>query len=225
MKKITTLLLALGLVFGAGAAHAGKAKPLQVWEDAAGDAGNADSGVPGVDQAGFDLAAGTINKVGKNLEFTVTHHAMPASGSAPEAFRFLWNIMVDGDPYRFTVKSVDVGKPDVVGGGTGTERVGRVDTAGHFRLEGECITDSSLPVGMINCPVVGYLDGTWDAANKSFTIVLPMKTVKAKTGSVISFGGSANICGICWVTHYAERSLNTTIIDSAGQLVSYKVPK
>ena len=224
MKKITTLLLALGLVFGAGAAHAGKAKPVQVWEDAAGDAGNQDSGVPGVDQAGFDLATGSINKVGSNLEFTVTHHAMPPTGTAPEAFRFLWNIMVDGEAYRFTVKSADIGKPDVAGG-SGQERVGRVDAQGHFRLEGECVTDSTLPVGFINCPPVAYLDGSWDPANKSFTIVLPLKTVKAKTGSVISFGGSANICGICWVTHYAERSLNTTIIDSAGQLVSYKVPK
>lgn len=57
----------------------------------------------------------------------------------------------------------------------------------------------------------------------SFTAVIPMKDMKAKKGSVITGGGS-NICIICWVSHYAERSLSpTTVIDEAVQTISYKV--
>jgi hypothetical protein len=59
----------------------------------------------------------------------------------------------------------------------------------------------------------------------SFTAIIPMKDMKAKPGSVIS-GGGDNICIICWVSHYAERSLSpTTLIDTAAQTVSYKIPR
>lgn len=222
MKKIISSVLALA-AFTASALPAGAAKPMTVFEDTAGDA-NLGQGLPQSLPGGWDLAGGTIVKKGANLEFTVTHHDMPPAGSVPEATRFLWNFSVDGkNPYRLTVKSADIGKPDVVGGQT-TERVGRVDVNGHFRLEGECVTDATLPVQTVNCPVLGYLEGTWDPASMSFTVIVPLKTIKAKTGSLI-LQGPENICTICWVSHYAERSLNNTIIDGAVQTIAYKVPK
>jgi len=222
MKRIVSTLLALA-AFTAFALPAGAAKPVTVWEDPAGDA-DVGQGLGQSIPAGWDIASGSIVKKGKNLEFTVAHHDMPPMGSMPEATRFLWNFSVNGkSPFRITVKSADIGKPDVLGGQT-TERVGRVDVNGHFRLEGECVTDSSLPLQTVNCPVVGYLEGVWDPAAMSFTVLVPLKTIKAKTGSLITQGPD-NICTICWVSHYAERSLNTTIIDSTVQTISYKVPK
>lgn len=222
MKKILAALmitaLSLGLIGGANAA-----KPVKLWEDASGDA-DVGQGLGASIPGGWDLAEASIVKKGANLEFTVTHHDMPPTGSGPEFTRFIWNFTVDAEPYRFTVKSVDIGKPDVAGGQT-TERVGRVDVNGHFRLEGECMRDATLPVQFVNCPPLEYLEGTWDAAAKSFTIVLPLESVKAKTGSLIG-PGPDEICTICWVSHYAERSLSpTTVIDSAAQAVTYKVPK
>lgn len=220
MKKLS-LTLAAVLLFGViGAAQA---KPVTLWEDATGDAtmGQAPQSIP----AGWDLTSGAIEKKGKDLLFTVTHADMPPIGSAPEVSRFIWNFSVDGEPYRFTVKSVDIGKPDLLAGQT-TERVGRADVAGHFRLEGEC-TPEPTPAGpeAINCPPLAYLEGSFDAATMSFTVTLPLATVKAKPGSKIGPGGD-QICIICWVTHTAERSLSpNTIIDSAAQLVTYKVPK
>jgi hypothetical protein len=223
MKKAISFIALAGLLLAlTGGANA--AAPTTVWEDAAGDADNG-QGVGASIPAGFDLAAGSIVRNGKNLEFTVTHHDMPPSGSFPEAFRFLWAFSVNGkDNFRLTVKSVDIGKPDVPAGQT-DERVGRADVTGHFRLEGECVEDSTLPVGMINCPPLAYLEGTWDAASASFTVVVPMKDIKAKKGSLIGIGGGASgsICGICWVTHYAERSLNSSVIDSASMTESYKI--
>ncbi len=225
MRKLMTLLLVGALVCALPAIAQGKKKaagPVLLWEDAAGDADvgqGSGTSIP----AGLDLAKAEVVRKGANLEFTVTHHDMPPVGSLPEAARFIWNFTVDGANYRFTVKSVDIGKPDVLAGQT-DERVGRADVQGHFRLEGECVTDSTLPVGMINCPPLEYLTGSFDAAAKTFTVVLPLASVKAKPGSVIG-PGIANICAICWVTHYAERSLNSTLIDQASQVTTYKVPK
>ena len=221
MKKLISLALAGGLVLGV-MASAQAAAPTKVWEDAAGDADAAQGlgqSIPG----GFDLTSGSIIRKGANIEFSVTHADMPPSGSFPEGARFLWNFNVGKTPFRITVKSADIGKPDVVGGQT-SDRVGRVDVQGHFRLEGECVTDASLPLQRVNCPPIGYYTGAFDPATASFTLAIPMKDLKAKPGSVIS-GGGENICIICWVSHAAERSLNSTIIDTAAQTKSYKIPR
>lgn len=228
MRKLMTLLLVGALVCALPAIAQGKKKaagPVTLWEDGTGDADvgqGSGSSIP----AGLDLTAGTVVKNGTDLEFTVTHADMPPIGSLPEAARFLWAFTVDGRNYRFTVKSVDIGKPDVAAGQT-DERVGRADVQGHFRLEGECVQDSTLPVGFVNCPPLEYLTGSFDPAAKTFTIVLPLASVEAKAGSVIGPGGGANvgICQICWVSHYAERSLNATLIDTASMATTYKVPK
>jgi hypothetical protein len=225
MRKVLGLLLAGGMLVGAvAAAHA--ATPVKVFTDAAGDAGNQDSGVPGFDQVGFDLVGGSIVKNGANLDFTVTEAAMPPNGALPEGFRFLWDFGVNGTEYRVTVKSADIGKPNPVNQ-EDTDRVGKVDPTGFYRLEGKCSSDATLPVTMINCHTLGYLTGKFDAASKSFTFSVPMAAVGAKTGSLITAGAGdgAQICSICWVTHAGERSLNTSIIDSAAQSVSYKVPR
>ena len=222
MRKALALTLALGLLTGAMASAGAAPKPVTVWEDASGDAtlgGQTPQSLPG----GWDLTGATIVKSGANLEFTVTHADMPPVGSLPEASRFLWNISVNGTPYRLTVKSADIGKPDVVGGQT-SDRIGRADTAGHFRLEGECAQTPTPAITIINCPPLEYLEGSFDPAGKSFTVIVPLKSIKAKTGSVIT-QGQDQICMICWVSHLAERSHSDTIIDTAVQTVSYKVPK
>ena len=221
MKKLISLALAGGLLLGAvSAAQAGA--PAKAFEDAEGDA-DLGQGLGASIPAGFDLTSGSIVRKGANIEFTVTHADMPPSGSFPEGARFLWNFMVGKTPFRITVKSADIGKPDVVGGQT-TERVGRVDAQGHFRLEGECVTDASLPLQRVNCPVIGYFDGSFDPGAASFTAVIPMSALKAKPGATITAGGE-NICTICWVSHAGERSLNSTIIDTAAQTGSYKIPR
>jgi hypothetical protein len=226
MKKLMAVALAAGLVAGlVTAAEAGK--PKTVWEDEKGDADNAQGlgmSIPG----GFDLVSGEIARKKKNLEFTAIHADMPPFGSMPEAFRFLWSFSVGDTTYRLTVKSVDIGKPDVSQGQT-TERVGRVDLMGHFRLEGECGT-TSMGINFINCKPLEYLEGTWDPASTSFTVIVPLKSIKAKPGSLIG-PGAGDAIAICdaqvvWVSHYAERSLSpTTCIDTAVQTGTYKVPK
>lgn len=227
MRKKLSIIVAAGLFVGA-ISGAQASAPVKVFEDAVGDAGNQDSAVPGADQGGFDLLEGSIARAGKNLEFAVKHAAMPASGSLPEGFRFLWHIDVADKQLRFTVKSADIGKPDVVAQ-SGTERLGQVYLEGVFRLEECYIEQTPATVQLSQCTVLEYLDGAFDPAAQSFSFTLPLKTLKLKPGSEITpgTGGAAGTgCQICWVPHYAERSLTPyTIIDSTAMSVAYKVPK
>lgn len=233
MRKILALVLAGVLMLSVtGVAQAGKKKkkkgkaPVEMvmFTDDAGDA-DVGQGLGASIPAGVDITEGKIKAAGDNLEFTVTHADMPPSGSLPEAARFLWAFTVDGANYRLTVKSADIGKPDVLAGQT-DERVGNVDAAGHFRLEGECASEVVGALNAINCPPLAYLEGSFDPATASFTMIVPMEEIEAKSGSVIGpgAGNNATICPVCWVSHTAERSLDATIIDMAAIAETYKVP-
>jgi hypothetical protein len=229
MRKTITTLAFGGLLIGALLGNA-SAKPTAVITDVAGDAGVQSQAlaVPGADQAGFDIVGGSIEKVGANLEFTTTSAAMPPNGALPEGFRYMWHFDVGGTQYRLTIKSADIGKPDAAAN-SGTERVGRVDTAGHFRLE--TCSEQALPavLTLINCNAIEYVEGAFDPAAKSFTAIVPLKTLKAKAGSVVlpgTGGATGTGCQVCWVPHYGERSLTPhTIIDNAVMAKSFKVPK
>jgi len=229
MRKLIATIATGGLLVGALLGNAGAA-PAKVITDAVGDAGLASQAqpIPGADQAGFDIVEGSIEKVGANLEFTTTSAAMPPSGALPEGFRFLWHFDVGATQYRLTIKSVDIGDPDLIAG-SGTERVGRVDTAGHFRLE--TCGEEPLPavLTLINCNAIEYVEGAFDIENTSFTAIVPLKSLKAKKGTVIKpgTGGSTGTgCQVCWVPQYAERSLTPhTVIDGAVMTKSFKVPK
>lgn len=229
MRKLGSTLIAGALLFGlVGNAYA--AKPVTVFEDAANDAGNTAQGLalPPATLAGLDLLKGTIVKSGADLEFTVTNAAaLPQAGSAPEAFRLLWHVNSDGTEYRFTVKSLDVGKPDVIAQ-EGTDRLGQV-YQGVARLE-QC-ADQALPavLTLVNCKATEYFEATFDATAATITWKVPLASLAAKTGTLIGGGTTAaasSDCQICWVPHYAERSLTpSTIVDNATMATPYKVPK
>src|SRR3712207_5457658 len=107
MKKLIAAMLAGGMLVGAMGFSA-SAKPVGVWEDQAGDTGTNNTGpVEGFAQAGFDLVSGSIDRVGKNLEFTVTQAPLPPVGAIPETFRFLWAFNVGGTDFRITAKAAD----------------------------------------------------------------------------------------------------------------------
>ena len=225
MKKIAAILLAGGLV--AGLVGQATAAPKPAWTDEAGDADNG-QGLGQSIPAGFDLVSGSIAKNGSNVDFTVVHADMPPTGSFPEGFRFMWSFAVGTTSYRVTAKSAEIGKPNPVDQ-SGVDQIGKVYPTGFFRLEGNC---GSIPVGNVSavtCPTIAYLEGSFDPAAKSFTFSVPMKDIKAKPGTVLTTGGgdAATLCkaSACWTSHTAERSLDSTIIDSAVWSTSYKIPK
>ncbi len=226
MRKIGTLLLG-ACVLGALISPAGAAKPTKAWTDAPGDAGLNGEAIPGFDQGGFDLTEGSITKNKSNLEFTVTSAAMPPMGALPELTRFMWAFAVDGVSYRVTAKSTEVGKPNPADQ-SNMDQIGKVYPNGFFRLEGDCgATSVGGSVSLVGCKTLGYLEGKFDPASKSFTFIVPMKSVKAKTGSVLTAGAgdASTLCAAaaCWITHVAERSSDRTIIDTALWTTTYKV--
>ena len=233
MKKTFAVAVVLGLFVAsmATAGAAGKPKEVKLFEDPSGDADNAQSlgqSIPGC----FDLVTGTVKKVGKDeLEFVVTHADMPPSGSAGEGFRLIWGLTVGSTQYEMTIKSLDVGKPDVIASAmgqdpNGEERVGTV-YQGVARTE-ECGT-ISLGINWSQCTTIGYYDAVFDPAAKTVTWTIKMADFKAKAGTVIAGGAGGRAttgCQICWVPQYAERSLTPqSIIDAATQTASYKIPK
>ncbi len=228
--RIRPVLVAAALAAGLGLSTPASAGPVFVmFTDPAGDTGVNNTAVPapGPAQAGLDLVKGTVQRNKADLTFAMTMASMPSQGSLPEAARLLYHFDIDGVQWRVTVKSVDVGKPDVVAQ-SGTERVGKVDQKGHFRLE-QCASDSTLPVTLSQCKPVAYLKGTVDPAKATISWTIPLAMLKAKTGSKLTAGtsGPSDTCEICWVLHYAERSLTpSTIIDSANvSFKAYKLPK
>jgi hypothetical protein len=226
MRNKLSLALACMLLIGAlSAAHAAGAKTL--WKDGVGDVDFGGSGpTPLGEPSGFDLTGGTIQRKGTNLIFTVKHASMPPFGEIPEAFRFMWGFTVNGKPWRVTAKRVEIGKPNPMTQ-EDTDQIGKVSPDGFFRLEGACTSTVVGALDAINCSTFGYLKGTWDPAKAAFTFSLPMKMIKAKTGSKIGpgAGNEISICSICWVTHAGERSLNSTIVDGAAQTTTYKIPR
>jgi hypothetical protein len=234
MRKLLSMLLAAGLVASFGAsAHAAKKKPpapapVVVFTDAAGDAGNHTAGpLPGAAEQGFDLTEGSIFKApgATDLTFAVKHAAMPADGTSGELFRLLWHFNVGATEFRFTVKRLDVGKPDLLAQ-SGTERVGTI-YEGVARLE-SCYTDETLPLRLSQCEVLAYYDATFDSGTATATWAVPLADIEATPGTIIGggTGGASETCMICWVPHYLERSLTpVTQIDSAVMATTYKIPK
>lgn len=233
MKKLISIALISGLMVGAvGFAEAAARKPVTVFEDVAGDADFGQATGQSI-PAGLDLVSGSIAQKGKDLEFVVTHADMPPTGSAGEGFRLVWGLTVGGNQYEMTVKSLDVGKPDVIAtvmgqDPNGEERVGQV-YQGVARFE-ECGT-IVLGINWSQCTALGYYAATFDPATMTATWSIPLKDMKAKKGTTIAGGAGGRAttgCQICWISHYAERSLSSasfphTIVDAASQLVTFKV--
>lgn len=223
MRKLIATLLAGGLLIGIlGPAHA---KPMTVMTDAAGDAGNQDSGIPGVDQAGYDLVSGSVEQKGANLNFVVTHAAQLPIGTGHEVTRFMWAFSVNTTTsFRITAKMVDIGKPNPMTQDS-MDRIGKANVTGWAKLEGDCATTTTPAANAINCSKLAELPVVFDAATKTISVEVPLKLIKAKKGTVIAGGSgdAVSICMICWVTHAFERSLNYSIIDSAVQAKPFKV--
>lgn len=239
MKKVMAATVAASMLLVIPALDAGAAKkrkkappkPVTVMVDPAGDAGNYHAGaLPGAAEGGFDLTKGVIGQKGKNITFVATHSAMPDGGTPGEAFRLIWGLVVDGEVYQLSVKAVDVGKPDVVASVLtqelqGADEVGQV-YEGTVRLEQCGTVTTPAPVSFSTCEILSRHTAVFDAAKKTVSWAIPMKSLKATRGSKIAGGGvlADTSCLICWVPHYAERSLTPrTVIDSATPSKEYKV--
>ena len=230
LALVASLGLTTGLVLVAPSSEA--ASPaVTVFTDPAGDAGSvlANRPVPGSDALGADLVRGSVRRRGDALEFTAEFATMPPQGFLPEGGRLLWHLRVGSSYSRFSVKSVDIGKPDVAAG-SGTERVGHTWLAGQFRLE-TCLTQAYGPaVQLFNCKTAAELHGTVSPTARTATWQLPLRLVRAVPGTRITTGvggASDSGCPVCTVEHAAERSHTPTgELDAvSGPFQDYVIPR
>ena len=236
MRRSVFALLVLPVLAMAPLQANAAPKVVTVFTDPAGDAGLTPNGTPTtlapVNQLGLDITKGTISRKGNNLEYSVTlGTALPNFGELPEFSRLIWQFTIyHGAEYRFSVKSFDIGKPDPIQK-DGTDRVGKVYDKGEFRLE-KCGDPVAAPAVLTfsQCNPVAYLTGKVDATGKTLSWTMPLSLIKAKTGTVIMNGtGGLNDtkCNICFISHYAERSLspNTVFDDGIPSVTKYTIPK
>lgn len=194
-RKMVTLLLLGALVAGltSGSAIAAKKKktkagPMVVGTDDAGDWGaNADPTVaPLGEQLGQDLVEATIAPGEEKgiVNFIIKVTALPANGGVPEASRYNWDIIVDGDAYQLT--------------GAWTEYIRGVCNPLHT---GACpppqdpgqqpfmIRTGPCTVGS-DCFLEGIVQATFDPAEGTITVPVPLDLIGAKPGSKIAPGTS-----------------------------------
>ncbi|HEV3473627.1 MAG TPA: hypothetical protein VG408_10595 [Actinomycetota bacterium] len=231
MRKLIAAALATGLLAAIAADAGAKPSSTVVFEDPADDAGLNSQGqpIPEAKQLGVDLVSGTIETLGKNLQFTIELASTTPDGKfLPEAARLLWQLNVGGEEYRFTAKSFDIGKPDVIAGGVGQERIGQVYKDGVVRLEACTEVPAPAVLTLVQCETSLYVTPTFDPAAHTFSWEIPIAEFKgAKKGTAVAAGtsGAASTdCTICIVPHTVERSLTPhTIIDNASVTGIHKI--
>ena len=205
-RKLVALLVS-GLVAAAvlvGPSVSAAPKATVVGTDPAGDWGaNHNAGLnPFGDAMGMDLTGAEISLAdAKTINFVIKVNSLPPSGGFPEIARYTWDFNVDG---RFT---------ELDGKFTNYSRGICDPTAGScppprdpgqqpFFVRGDCAANEA---NVTTCKEIGVVQATFDAAESTITIPVPLALIKAKKGSKISpaaniFGGSISAAPAAFVT-------------------------
>ena len=219
-------LIATSVVAAAPTQAAGKkAKPMTLATDPAGDWGaNVDANLAPVgDALGQDLVKASIVKAGKNLNFIINVNSLPASGGVPEISRYTWDFTVNGAPTQLSGAFTEY----VRGTCNPTYNPAKCPpprdpgSAPFFVRQGTCQIGTG---GLAPCEEIALVHATFDAASGTITIPVPMKDLKAKTGSKIGpasglMGGSIYSAPAVFITNTAMPNDTLTIVKT------YKVPR
>jgi hypothetical protein len=202
-----------GLVLGsfaAPAAVAGKKKkkaksgPLVVATDAADDWGaNQDPTLQPIgDALGMELTEAVIEMADKDtVNFIIKVNSLPAPGGAPEVARYSWNFNAAGESFeldgKFTNYSRGVCDPT-----SGSCPPPRDPGSAPFFVRGNCTQTENL----VTCEEVGIVQATFDAAESTITIPVPLEVLGAKHGSKIApesgiFGGTISAAPSAFLTY------------------------
>jgi hypothetical protein len=232
MKKATGFLVAISVVALLGAAllpvtAAAKAKkgPVVVGTDPADDfGGNVDATLaPLGDALGMELVEAAIEpKDAKTLNFIIKLNSLPASGGVPELARYVWTMTVDDELLqvdgKFTNYSRGACDPTA-----GTCPPPRDPGQAPFAVRGDCTDNGGAAV---TCEEIGSVNATFDAAEATITIPVPLELLGAKPGSKIANGTQAgsNFSGV-WAIPSAFVSQGNMPLDALVITKTYKVPK
>jgi len=176
----------------AGAAEQAYAENTPVGEDPAGDWGGGGDAAPVGAALGQDLIGASITMpTAETVEFVIKVTALPANGGAPEASRYVWDLLVDGKFVELDGKwsNYSRGACDPTSGACPPPRDPGMQP---FILRGDCVAGGG---NVTTCREIGKVKGVFNAAAGTITIPVPAALINARPCSVIApgpniFGGS-----------------------------------
>lgn len=220
VKKYSALAVA-ALVAGALIAPAGiaeakkktkKAKgPVVLGTDATGDwnstSASAPEAAPVGSALGQDLVEAAMQVDGENLNFIIKVTELPPVGGTPEATRYTWDFLLDGEEMELDGKFTNYtrGACDPTSGQCPPPRD---PGAAPFFVRGKCETQDLTATSFEFCQELASVEAIFDVANATITVPVPMADLGAKPGSKITpganiFGGSLSAAPSAWATYGA----------------------
>jgi hypothetical protein len=232
LKAVATaalVSLVLGAFLAPGIADAKKKKPKKaptgpvvVGTDGTGDWGaSVDPNLgPIGDALGMDLVEAVIapGETG-TINFIIKVNSLPPSGGTPEFARYIWSMFVDGEGVeldgKFTNYSRGVCDP------TSAQCPPPRDPGQQpFFVRGNCGTVEGTNVE--TCEELGIVQATFDSAEGTITIPVPLELLGAKNGSKIT-GGTGIFGGSVEAAHSAFLSSGNGPSDGLIILETYVV--
>ena len=214
-------VLLVGLLAPASAIAKKSSGPTVVGTDDDADWGvNADAALnPLGGPLGQELVEASIGMAdAKTINFVIKVASLPPSGGIPESSRYNWDFTVNGNAYQLTGAFTDylrgVCNPLHTGACPPPQDPGQQP---FFLRQGSCLVGE-------DCFLLGTFNATFDAAEATITIPVPLAAVKAKPGSkigpgVTSLGGTVYAAPAVMVTQAAFPHDTMTI------LKTFVVPK
>lgn len=222
MAVLTAAALAMTLL-GAPSSAGKSRKPVVVGKDAPDDWGsNTDPSIaPAGGPLGQELVEASIGIADKKtLNFIIKTSMLPPNGGVPEFTRYVWTFSVDGE-YR-----------ELDGKYTNFSRGACDPTSGQcppprnpglypFLVRGNCITDQ-----VVQCEELGIVEATFDPAESTITIPVPLELIGAKPGSKLAAATSdAAFLGQVAAITSAYYSVANEPHDGITITKVYKVPR
>lgn len=235
VRKTPTIALALTALLVSGALFApqaiagkkkskGKSGPVLVGEDIAGDwGGNVDPTLaPLGDALGMDLVGAEIGPGEKgHLNFVIKLNSLPPVGGFPEVSRYSWDFNVGDEAYELDGKWTNYSR-GVCDPTAGSCPPPRDPGQQPFFVRGNCGVVEGTNVN--TCEEIGLIQATFDPAEATITIPVPVDLIGAKPGSKIT-GGTGIFGGTLEAAPAAFLSSGNFPADTLVTTVTYVVPK
>ena len=224
----TILLVALLTALAAtplAPAEAAKSKTVVMATDPDNDWGaNVDPTIaPAGDALGQELVEASIGMADKKtLNFIIKVKSLPAPGGVPEITRYVWTVNVDDELIQLDGKFTNYSR-GACDPTAGTCPPPRDPGSGPFLVRGNCTDNSGTAV---TCEEIGVVNGTFDVAEGTITVPVPMELLGAKKGSRITHGvqPGSNFAGV-WAISSVLLSQGNMPLDEMILTKTFVVPK
>lgn len=220
---VGAMLASLPLM-GSAAAKGKKKKaagPMVVGTDEVGDWGaNVDPTIaPLGDMLGQDVVEAIIAPGEKGfVNFIIKVNALPPTGGIPESSRYNWDFIADGEAFQLTGAFTDylrgVCNPLHTGACPPPQDPGQQP---FFVRQGPCTVGS-------DCFLKGIVHATFDTAEATITIPVPMELIGVKPGSKIA-PGTSTMGGSVYAAPAAMVSNTSLPNDTMLLLKTYTIPR